>query len=155
VYAFTDRDGAAFVIHLSTPDKFWHGVARAIDRAELIEDPRFLTRDDRIQHREGIEAILIPVFATNTRDHWLARLQANDVPSAALNNLEDVVQDPQVQHAGIIQEVTPPKMGSVRMVGSGITMDATPTSIGPAPVLGEHTTAILEELGFPVDGSTG
>ena len=155
VYAFTDRDGAAFVIHLSTPDKFWHGVARAIDRAELIEDPRFLTRDDRIQHREGIEAILIPVFATNTRDHWLARLQANDVPSAALNNLEDVVQDPQVQHAGIIQEVTHPKMGSVRMVGSGITMDATPTSIGPAPVLGEHTTAILEELGFPVDGSTG
>jgi crotonobetainyl-CoA:carnitine CoA-transferase CaiB-like acyl-CoA transferase len=151
VYAFTDCNGAPFVIHLSTPDKFWHGVARAIDRPDLIEDQRFLTRKDRVDHREDIEAILTPVFGTNTRNHWLARLQANDVPSATLNSLEDVVEDPQVQHVGIIQEVVHPRMGAVRMVGSGITMDGTPTTMGPAPMLGEHTQGILQELGFSVE----
>ncbi len=146
VYAFIDSEGAPFMLHLSTPDKFWQGVARAIDRPELIEDPRFRSRTDRIDHREDIEAILSPVFRTNTRDHWLARLQAEDVPSAALYSFEDVVADPQVQHLDIIKEVHHPQMGSLRIVGSGITMDATPTTIGPAPLLGEHTDAILSEL---------
>ena len=148
VYAFTDRDGAGFVLHLSTPDKFWHGVARAVDRPELIDDPRFRARQDRIRHREDIEAILGPAFAGNTREHWLSRLQANDVPAAALNTLEDVVDDPQVQHAGLIREVTHPTVGTLRMVDSGITMAATPTSIGPAPLLGEHTEQVLRELGL-------
>jgi formyl-CoA transferase len=151
VYAFRDRDGAPFVVHLSTPDKFWHGVARAMGRPELIDDPRFATRKDRIQNREAILDILTPVFATDTRDCWLERLQANDVPSASLYNLEEAAADPQVQHLGIIQEVSHPDMGPTRIVGSGISMDVTPTAIGPAPVLGEHTQAILAELGFPVD----
>ena len=149
VYAFTDCNGAGFVLHLSTPDKFWHGVARAIDRPELIDDPRFLSRKARIEHRADIEGILRPLFATNSREYWLNRLQSNDVPSAALNTLEDVVADPQVQHASLIQEVTHPEMGTLRMVGSGITMETTPTSIGPAPTLGEHTQEILRELGLP------
>lgn len=150
VYAFTDSAGAPFVLHLSSPDKFWHGVARAVDRPELMEDPRFISRKDRIEHREDIEAILRPVFATETREHWLARLQAEDVPSAAIYSFEDVVDDPQVRHLGIIQEVTHPKMGSMRIVGSGISLEATPTTIGPAPMLGEHTDAILAELGLTV-----
>jgi formyl-CoA transferase len=155
VYAFLDSEGKPFVLHLSTPDKFWHGVARAIDRPDLIDDPRFKTRKDRIDHREDIEAILTPVFAANTRDHWLARLQANDVPSAAAWSFEDVVEDPQVQHLGIVQEITHPTMGSLRIVGPGITMEATPTTIGAAPMVGEHTDAILAELGLSTSPASG
>jgi crotonobetainyl-CoA:carnitine CoA-transferase CaiB-like acyl-CoA transferase len=147
-YAFKDREGAPFVVHLSSPDKFWQGLARAIGRPELQDDPRFATRQRRIENWTEIQGLLDASFATDTRERWLERLQTEDVPSSALNNLQEVLADPQVQHLGLVQEVTHPRMGSMQMVGSGITLESTPTRMNPAPLAGEHTEQILAELGF-------
>jgi formyl-CoA transferase len=154
VYAFKDRDGKPFVIHLSSPDKFWQGLTRAVDRPELKDDPRFVNRASRIAHHDDIQHILDDIFATNSRDHWLARLQAEDVPATAMYNFAEVVEDPQVRHLGMVQETVHPSMGVMPMVGSGIRLESTPTVLRPAPVLGEHTAAILAELGFPADFAT-
>ena len=151
VYAVRDSSGAPFVIHLSSPDKFWRSLLSAIDREDLLDDPRFADRKQRIEHRDDIQALLDDTFATGSRADWLKRLGAADVPSAPLNTLADVVEDEQIEHLGLIQEVEHPTEGRMRLLGSGINLHGTPTRIGPAPVAGEDTAAVLAELGLPED----
>ncbi len=59
VFAVRDEDGAPFVVHLSSPDKFWHSLLHAIDRTDLLTDPRFADRGSRIAHRADIQAVLV------------------------------------------------------------------------------------------------
>jgi crotonobetainyl-CoA:carnitine CoA-transferase CaiB-like acyl-CoA transferase len=151
VYAVRDVNGAAFVVHLSSPDKFWRSLLTAIERTDLLEDERFADRTSRIAHREDIKALLDETFATRTREHWLARLQEHDVPSGPLNTLADVVEDEQVRHLGLVQEVAHPVAGTLQLLGSGVNLHGTPTRLGPAPLVGEDTERVLDELGFPAD----
>jgi len=154
VYAVTDQHGAPFVVHLSSPDKFWRSLLGAIDREDLLEDPRFADRPSRIAHRADIERVLREVFATADRDTWLARLRAADVPSAPIYDLGEVIEDPQVQHLGLVETVEHPVAGRMRMLGSGVNLHGTPTRTGPAPIAGEHSEEILAELGLPADHLT-
>ena len=151
VYAVRDEGGSPFVIHLSSPDKFWRSLLEAIDRTDLLDDDRFVDRSRRIAHRDDIQALLDRTFATGSREAWLKRLWAADVPAAPLNSLADVVEDEQIRHLGLIQEVEHPSEGRQRLLGSGVNLHGTPTRLGPAPVAGEDTCRILADLGLPED----
>ena len=92
---------------------------------------------------EGLAA----VFKGDTRAAWLAKLQAEDVPAAPLNTLDEVFDDPQVQHLGMRQDVPHQRVGTVGLVRNGLRMSATPLEIrSAAPELGEHTEEILAQL---------
>lgn len=148
VYAFTDAQGRAFVVHLSSPTKFWLGLTQVVGRPELAEDPRFKTKETRGKNYDALHRILADVFKTNSRDHWLALLLERDVPSAPLNTLDDVFKDPQVQHLKMRVDVPHPKLGSVGYVRNGVRLSETPTSIRTcSPELGEHNGEVLGELG--------
>ena len=151
VYAVRDASGAPFVVHLSSPDKFWRSLLHAIDRTDLLDDGRFGDRAGRIAHREDIQALLDETFATRSRAEWLLRLQDADVPSGPLNTLADVIEDEQVRHLGLVQEVEHPLAGRMQLLGSGVNLHGTPTRLGPAPIVGEDTDRVLAELGFPED----
>jgi crotonobetainyl-CoA:carnitine CoA-transferase CaiB-like acyl-CoA transferase len=151
VYAVKDQHGAPFVIHLSSPDKFWLSLLAAMGRDDLADDPRFADRKQRITYREAIQELMDETFATGAREEWLKRLWAADVPAAPLNSLADVVEDEQIQYLGLVQEVEHPTEGRMRLLGSGINLHGTPTRTGPAPLAGEDTAAILAELGLPED----
>ena len=149
VYAFPAADGLPFVIHLSSPQKFWHSLAKAIDRPELKDDPRFVNKEARGKNYDALHAILKEKFATAPRDHWLNLLKRHDVPSAPLLNLKEVFEDPQVNHLGMLVEMAHPRMGAVRLVGSGIRMSETPPQMNlPPPTAGENTGEILKGLGY-------
>ena len=149
VYAFTAADHRPFVIHLSSPQKFWHGLATAIGRPELKDDPRFVNKESRIKNYDALDAILSEKFATAPRDHWLDLLEQHDVPSGPLLNLKEVFEDPQVKHLGMLVEMTHPRMGKVHLVNSGIRMSETPPQMSlPPPTSGEQTEAILGTLGY-------
>jgi len=149
VYAFPAADGLPFVIHLSSPQKFWHSLAKAIDRPELKDDPRFVNKEARGKNYDALHAILKEKFATAPRDHWLNLLKRHDVPSAPLLNLKEVFEDPQVNHLGMLVEMAHPRMGAVRLVGSGIRMSETPPQMNlPPPTAGENTREILSALGY-------
>lgn len=151
VYTVIDEADRPFVIHLSSPDKFWRSLLRAIDRTDLVDDDRFATRAQRIQQREFIQDMLDTTFCTGPREHWLKRLWDEDVPAAPINTLAEVVEEPQIRHLGMVQQVEHPTEGRMRMLGSGVNLHGTPTRTGPAPVAGEHTAAVLAELGLPPD----
>jgi crotonobetainyl-CoA:carnitine CoA-transferase CaiB-like acyl-CoA transferase len=141
-------DGLPFVIHLSSPPKFWAGLVAAIERPELRVDPRFVDRAARVEHYDELERILAEVFATRPREVWLERLEHNDVPAGPINRLDEVFADPGVRHLDLVREVEHPTAGPMRLLGSGITIARyDEAAVGPPPLLGEHTEAILRELG--------
>ena len=147
VYAFVDRDGKPFVVHLSSPNKFWEGLTRVVGKPEYLTDPRFATKETRGKNYPALHEGLTSIFHTNTREHWLALLLSEDVPAAPLNNFDDVFNDPQVKHLKMRVDVPHKKLGSVALVRNGLRMSATPLEIhSPSPELGEHTDEVLASL---------
>jgi crotonobetainyl-CoA:carnitine CoA-transferase CaiB-like acyl-CoA transferase len=145
--AFVAGDGKPFVIHLSSPAKFWQALARVAGRPDWLDDPRFASKETRGRHYDALNDELAAVFKHDTRAAWLAKLQAEDVPAAALNTLDEVFEDPQVEHLGMRQDVPHPRVGTIGLVRNGLRMSATPPAIrSAAPELGEHTDEILAQL---------
>jgi formyl-CoA transferase len=149
VFAFEDRDGLPFVLHMSSPDKFWRNMFEVVGKPEWSEDSRFNNRKARIENYDTLVEQLTPIFRGGRREDWLRRLTEMDVPAAPINTLDEVFADPQVQTYGFPIEVEHPKMGKMKLLGNAVDMSRTPPSIDrPPPMLGEHTEEILTRMGF-------
>ena len=149
VFAFEDRDGLPFVLHMSSPDKFWRNMFEVVGKPEWSEDSRFNNRKARIENYDTLVEQLTPIFRGGRREDWLRRLTEMDVPAAPINTLDEVFADPQVQTYGFPVEVEHPKMGKMKLLGNAVDMSRTPPGIDrPPPMLGEHTEEILTGLGF-------
>ena len=149
VFAFEDRDGLPFVLHMSSPDKFWRNMFEVVGKPEWSEDSRFNNRKARIENYDTLVEQLTPIFRGGRREDWLRRLTEMDVPAAPINTLDEVFADPQVQTYGFPIEVEHPKMGKMKLLGNAVDMSRTPPSIDrPPPMLGEHTEEILSGLGI-------
>ena len=149
VFAFEDQDGLPFVLHMSSPDKFWFGLFEVVGKPEWAQDARFNNRKGRVENYDILVELLSPIFRSGGRDAWLGRLIEKDVPAAPINTLDEVFTDPQVKTYGFPVEVEHPKMGKVKLVGNAVDMSRTPPAISsPPPVLGEHTDEILDWLGY-------
>jgi crotonobetainyl-CoA:carnitine CoA-transferase CaiB-like acyl-CoA transferase len=148
-YAFVAGDGGPFVVHLSSPPKFWEGLTNAVGRPELYGDPRFVDRAARIKNYVELAAIFGEIFRTGPRADWLARLEANDVPAGPINRFDEVFADPGVEAIGMVRTVRHPTFGEMRLLAGPVTVSGhDEAEIGPPPLLGEHTEAILGELGI-------
>jgi formyl-CoA transferase len=153
VFAFVAGDGKPFVVHLSSPPKFWEGLCRVVGHEEWIADERFKTKADRRKNYDELSGKLSAIFQTKPREHWLEALREADVPSAPIYSLDEALADPQVQHLGMIKEIPHPKLGTVKLVGGAVTLSDTPCEIrSPAPLHGEHTAEVLARVGLKVPG---
>jgi crotonobetainyl-CoA:carnitine CoA-transferase CaiB-like acyl-CoA transferase len=148
-FAFVCKDKLAIAIHCSVPEKFWLALLKAAGHMDLAEDQRFKTRHARRQNYEALEKELAPIFATQTREEWLKRLEANDVPVVPLYNVAETLADPQVRHLDLVEELAHPQAGKLQFVGGPVRYDglAKEPSV-PPPLLGEHTAAILKAIGY-------
>jgi crotonobetainyl-CoA:carnitine CoA-transferase CaiB-like acyl-CoA transferase len=155
-FAFICKDKLPIALHCSVPEKFWLALLKAADRMDLAADQRFKTRDTRRQNYEALELTLAPVFLTRSRAEWLQRLEANDVPAAPLYNMAEVLRDPQVRHLDLVEELAHPQAGKLQFVGGPVRYDGlAKEQSAPPPLVGEHSAAILKELGYDqtaVDG---
>jgi crotonobetainyl-CoA:carnitine CoA-transferase CaiB-like acyl-CoA transferase len=151
-YAFACKDGRLIAIHLSSPPKFWEGLLIALGRTELAKDPRFAARDSRIKNYRELASELGVTFASRPRAEWVGLLEANDVPYAPVLDVEEVFEDPQVQHLELFYRVAHPREGEVWGVQPPLWLDGKrPGPMQAPPVLGEHTVEILSELGRSAD----
>jgi formyl-CoA transferase len=144
VFAFVDSDGLPFVIHLSSPQKFWEGLLRAIERPQWADDSRFNNRKDRSKNYDALDRQLKAIFRTKSRDHWLKRLEDEDVPSGPLYDLKEVFADPQYKQLEMVVRVPHPRRGHEDLVRNGVRLSETPTVVHScAPDLGQHNAELL------------
>jgi crotonobetainyl-CoA:carnitine CoA-transferase CaiB-like acyl-CoA transferase len=139
--AFRCADADIFVV-ASTPGQ-WSALAGALGRPELAGDPRFATVSARIANRDLVLQTLESTFATHPAAHWIAALEAADVPVSPVNSMDAVFDNPQVRHRGLRVAVDHPTAGSVDLIANPINLAATYTA---PPLLGEHTDEILNQL---------
>ena len=146
VFAFTAGDGLPFVVHLSSPEKFWRGLLTATDRQGLAADERFATREARVKNYDALCAELAAAFSARPRAEWLDRLAAEDVPSGPINTIDEVFADPQVVALDMRKRLPHRSRGTVSVVGNPVRMSATPPRIDTAaPDLGAHNDELVRE----------
>ena len=104
---------------------------------------------DSAEKRGELLALLDRLFASNTRDHWVAKLRAADIVSAPINTMLEAANDPDVLANGYVSEVDYPKHGKrLRVHGTPWSFSETPASLGIAPELGQHNNEVLTSLGY-------
>jgi crotonobetainyl-CoA:carnitine CoA-transferase CaiB-like acyl-CoA transferase len=146
VFAFTAGDGLPFVVHLSSPEKFWRGLLAVTDRKALATDERFHTREMRVRNYDALCAELTAAFQARPRAEWLALLEAKDVPSGPINTIDEVFVDPQVVALGMKKNLPHRTRGTVTVVGNPVRLSATPPRVeSAAPDLGAHNDAFLRD----------
>jgi crotonobetainyl-CoA:carnitine CoA-transferase CaiB-like acyl-CoA transferase len=144
---WTCGDGKGVVITCPS-EKFFRNLCRALE-VEWDKDPRFATIQDRLVNEDDLEIAISDRVMHMKRDDVLARLIAADVLTAPINDIPDVVADPQVRHNEMIVPVEHAKLGTFNVTAPPLHMHGTPASVRLAPpVLGQHTGEILAELGY-------
>jgi crotonobetainyl-CoA:carnitine CoA-transferase CaiB-like acyl-CoA transferase len=126
-------------------------LAAVISRRDIVEDPRFRTNLDRVAHRRELLAILEEEFRKWPAMELCRRLWDAAVPVGPVNSIDEVFADPQVLEREMLQSIPHPGLsaGEVRLAGFPVKLSATaPTARRHPPRLGEHTDAVLAELGY-------
>lgn len=130
-------------------EKFWRCLCRALDLDGLIDDSRFNSMEKRFANRDDLRLLLHERISGRSTDQLLKILEQEDVPCGPVNTYEAVFSDPQVKENALIKDWAHPTLKSVKTVGSPLRFTKSPVAehSGP-PLLGQHTDAVLSELGF-------
>ncbi|MCJ2018177.1 CoA transferase [Methylobacterium sp. E-065] len=130
----------------------WLRLLKAIGADALAEDPRFTLNRDRMANRKELAATLAPIFQAHSSAEWLARLEADGVPAGPVLDVNAMHRDPQTRAREMVVEVDHPRVGPMKTLGLPVKFSDTPGRVhGPAPLLGEHSRAILAEAGYTAD----
>jgi crotonobetainyl-CoA:carnitine CoA-transferase CaiB-like acyl-CoA transferase len=151
-YAVPCADRKLIALHLASVDRFWSALVTALGRTDLSADPRFSSHEARTKNYAELRSVLAEIFAARPRGAWLERLVEHDVPHAAVATLDEVASDAHVVQKQLIRCLEHPTQGLLRKTQSPMIYDgARETGDLPPPMPGEHTRAILAELGYDAE----
>ncbi|TVP48567.1 MAG: CoA transferase [Halomonas sp.] len=120
-----------------------------LKREELMQDPRFITNQNRGQHVEELEALLEELMADKSVNEWLALCDSAGVPAGPINDFAQAMQDEHYLARGMVQEMEHPVMGKMKTIGFPSKFSETPSQIrSPAPLFAQHTDEVLDSLGI-------
>jgi len=144
---FSASDGD-FVIAVGN-DALWRAFCTACGLEALGDDPQFATNRQRVQGYGVLKPVIVERLRTKTRAEWIAVLTAARIPCGAVRDVGQVLADPQLAAREMVQQVAHASLGPLRVTGVPVKLSDTPGGVRTAPpTLGQHTDAILGELGF-------
>lgn len=147
---FATADG--HLVIAGAGNALWPGFCRALDRPDLVDDPRFRNGVVPEEHRAELYSILSAVFSTRTTKEWCARLRAEGQRYAPVQDYAQVAADPQVWANGYLVSGDHPQWGPITAIGNPIRFSDTPAQPGLlTPELGQHTEEVLLEAGLTWD----
>ncbi|MDK2905293.1 MAG: CoA:oxalate CoA-transferase [Eubacteriaceae bacterium] len=127
-------------------DDLWAKFCQAIDKPELIDEPKFKTNPQRVENYDALKPILQSVMAQKSVDEWILILEKAGVPCSPINTIDRVVNHPQVMARDMIVKIHHPTAGEIKIPGSPLKFNNAKVIFNPAPILGQHTDEILKEL---------
>ena len=146
--AFRCADG--YITVGGANDRSFHRICEVLGHPEWKDMAEFKTDGMRIRNRADLASRIEAITSTRPRAHWLQLFDANSVPCGPINDYSQVFENPQVIARELVVDVEHPTLGAIRALGSAIKMSATPADVRRrAPLLGEHTEAVLSEVGTP------
>jgi crotonobetainyl-CoA:carnitine CoA-transferase CaiB-like acyl-CoA transferase len=150
--AYRCRDGLYVGLSAST-QKMAERVFRSIDRADLIDNPRYKTNADRVKHAEELDAIIGAFILERTQAENVSFFEKAEVTIGPIYDIAQIVVDPHVLDRELLADYPDADMGAYPMHHVVPRMTGTPGSIRTvAPALGEHNRALLAEVGVSEDG---
>jgi crotonobetainyl-CoA:carnitine CoA-transferase CaiB-like acyl-CoA transferase len=133
-------------------NRLFQRLCRVLGHPEWSDDPDFASNAARVRNRARLAAMIESIMSGQSSGHWLALLDAADIPCGPINDYAQVFSDPQVAARGMVLQIDHPVLGPLRTLGSPIKMSATPADASRrAPLLGEHTDAVLIEFGLSAE----
>jgi formyl-CoA transferase len=144
---YPTKDG--HLAFLPYSDVHWHKFFRLVGRPDLVDDPRLSTFPARMENYDAVFSFVGETLATRTTAEWVALFGDQDIPMAAVNALENLLDHPHLESVGFWQRMEHPTEGTLRVPSNPINLMKTPASIRRLPPhLGEHTREVLREFGF-------
>jgi formyl-CoA transferase len=127
----------------------WERFCEAIGQAQLLHDPAYASGADRSKNRDQLNAAIAEVVRRRPSAHWIALLNDAGVPCGPINTIDQVFEDPQIRHLGMVQPVRSHERGDTELVDQPLGLSRTPSRITmPPPLMGEHSDEILAGLGY-------
>ncbi len=148
--SFKTSDG--FIVIAVIFDHFWQGLLKVLDCHDLVK-PAYDHQPGRLADKAYIERRVGDIFATNTSAHWLALLEAERIPCAPVNTCSQALADSQVKYRNMVVDVSHPNGKITQAPGNPVKLSrSNEEHFAPAPLLGQHTDAVLGEL-LDLDGA--
>jgi formyl-CoA transferase/CoA:oxalate CoA-transferase len=130
-------------------DTLFQKFCGVLEAPAIAEDTRFTTNKGRVEHQDALRPLLAERLLTRTRAEWLGALKEAGVPCGGVRDLAEVLSDPQLVERMMVLPMTHPKVGPMHVLGVPVKLGDTPGGVRmPPPVLGQHTHAVLEEIGY-------
>jgi crotonobetainyl-CoA:carnitine CoA-transferase CaiB-like acyl-CoA transferase len=140
-----------YVAALPYSDRDWEALYEAVGRADELDTPVFRDPRLRLEHPDVVYGSLASVIAERTTAEWIELCLAIGVPVAPVPTLDEIVAD-EARHRGVVRDAEHPVVGPYREIAPPIIFDDTPMSVRrPAPLVGQHTVELLDEVGFTAD----
>jgi len=147
--SYETKDGRWLQFSLAPPDPYMLGLFKAIGRQDLLLDPKFGTPEARAQNKLELFRILEDVFRTKTLAQWKSLLNEAGLIWSPIQNLQEVIEDPQAKANGVFATFDHPSLGQLQVVSNPIKLSKTPATMRiPAPEFAQHTEEVLMELGY-------
>jgi crotonobetainyl-CoA:carnitine CoA-transferase CaiB-like acyl-CoA transferase len=145
--AFETRDG--YVVVAVGSESLWPGFCRAIDREDLIDDDRFRSNRDRVEHREKLNDILNDEFKKKTRQEWIEAYEDQRLPVGPVRTIEEALTSDITAQNGIRSTVEHPAYGSLSTLNLPVKINGERQEFtSPPPVVGENSREVLLEMGL-------
>ena len=142
--AFETSDG--WLIVAANNEAMWTRICEALERPDLLKDPRFATRQERSDRAEELEQEVAGWFLEHTMQEASDHLSRFSVPCSPVNDVAQAANDPHLSEREILMEVPDPIAGSIHVAGKMIKFSRTPMVVGSTPMVGEHTEEVLRDV---------
>ena len=141
------KAGDAYLTLGVANNSLWERCCAAMERPDLVKDPRFAREADRVQHRETLVPLLNEILGGRSADEWLKRFEAVGVPAGRIRTVAEVCESEHLKARGMIVTLPHPKAGHLRVLGVPVRLHATPGKAAAAPpLLGQHTERVLRTV---------
>lgn len=144
---FAAADGKIVYIAIQNQREWASFCEDVLERPELIDATRFASNPSRVQHREALEAIITASFSRFNAEEIVRRLDAAGIANARMNTVSEFLNHPQLQTRDRWRHVQSP-VGPLRVLLPPFNLEGEDVPMGPVPALGEHSDAVLGEIGF-------